>query len=71
VLTTLAGVDNVGKAVGLSKFAAKHGDQFGRIELIRIEDSHIKRLDVNDPAIQHKVKAVNSNQHLDQIFAEL
>ena len=64
--------DNVGKVVGLAKFAEKHGDQFGRIQLIRIENNkHIKRLDVNDPAIQRKVKAVNSNEHLDQLFEDV
>lgn len=64
--------DNVGKAVGLAKFAEKHGDQFGRIQLIRIENNkYIKRLDVNDPAIQRKVKAVKSNVHLDQLFEDV
>ncbi|WAR45109.1 DEAD/DEAH box helicase [Methylomonas rapida] len=63
--------DSWAKAVGLAKFASKHGDRVGRIELIRVEGSHIKRLDVNDNHNRQKVLAVNSNQHLDQLFADL
>jgi type III restriction enzyme len=60
--------DNAAKAVGLAKFASKHGDQFGRIELIRVDGSHIKRLDVNNNHNRQKVLKVNNNQHLDQLF---
>ena len=60
--------DSAAKAVGLAKFASKHGDQFGRIELIRVEGQHIKRLDVNNNHHRQKVLAVSSNQHLDALF---
>lgn len=63
--------DSWAKAVGLAKFASKHGDRVGRIELIRVDGNHIKRLDVNDNYNRQKVLAVNSNQHLDQLFASL
>lgn len=63
--------DSAAKAVGLAKFASKHGDQFGRIELIRVEGTHIKRLDVNNNHHRQKVLAVSSNQHLDELFASL
>ena len=63
--------DNWAKAVGLAKFASKHGDRVGRIELIRVDASLIKRLDLNDNSNRQKVLAVNSNQHLDQLFSEL
>lgn len=63
--------DSWAKAVGLAKFASNHGDRVRRIELIRVEGSHIKRLDVNDSQNRQKVLAVNSNQHLDQLFADL
>ncbi len=46
--------------------------QLGRkFELIRVDGNHIKRLDVNDNHNRPKVLNVNSNQHLDQLFAEL
>ncbi|MFI3198547.1 MAG: hypothetical protein QX196_09525 [Methylococcaceae bacterium] len=60
--------DSAAKAVGLAKFASKHSDQFGRIELIRVEGQHIKRLDVNNNHHRQKVLAVSSNQHLDELF---
>jgi type III restriction enzyme len=63
--------DGWAKAVGLAKFASKHGDRVGRIELIRMDGSHIKRLDLNDNHNRQKVLAVNSNPHLDQLFEEL
>jgi type III restriction enzyme len=67
----LAFADSWAKAVGLAKFASKHGDRVGRIELIRVEGAHIKHLDINDNHNRKKVLAVSSNQHLDQLFAEL
>ncbi len=63
--------DNTEKAVALAKFASKHGDQFGRIELIRIVGNQIKRLDVNDESNRQKVLAVSSNQHLDLLFQNI
>lgn len=63
--------DSWAKAVGLAKFASKHGDRVGRIELIRVEGNHIKRLDVNDNHNRQKVLAINGNQHLDQLFANI
>lgn len=63
--------DSWAKAVGLAKFASKHGHRISRIELIRVEGSHIKRLDLNDNHNRQKVLAVSSNQHLDQLFANI
>ena len=60
--------DTWAKAVGFAKFASKHGDKFGRIELIRVAGTHIKRLDVNDQSNRQKVLAVSNNQHLDLLF---
>jgi type III restriction enzyme len=61
--------DSWAKAVGLAKFASKHGLKVGRIELIRVDGAHIKRLDINNNHNRQKVLAVSSNQHLDQLFA--
>ncbi|MGZ8927065.1 MAG: hypothetical protein ACXW03_01265 [Methylobacter sp.] len=63
--------DGAAKAVGLAKFASRYGDQFGRIELIRVESNHIKRLDVNDNHSRQKVLAVSSSQHLDELFTNI
>ncbi|CAA9889900.1 Type III restriction enzyme [Candidatus Methylobacter favarea] len=63
--------DNAAKAVGLAKFASKHWSKFGRIELIRVEGTHIKRLDVNDNHHRENVLRVNGNPHLDALFAGL
>ena len=38
--------DSYAKAKGLAQFAAKHAMQFGRVELIRLAGSEIKRLDL-------------------------
>jgi type III restriction enzyme len=63
--------DNWMKAKGLAQFASKHSFQFGRIELIRVEDGQLRRLDINDEAWRAKVLAVSSNEHLKSIFDEL
>jgi type III restriction enzyme len=60
--------DSWAKAKGLAEFATKHGDHFGRIELIRMVGNSLKRLDLNDDKNRKKVLAVSNNQHLDQIF---
>lgn len=60
--------DNWMKAKGLAEFASKHGMQFGRIELIRMEGEFLKRLDINDEEIRRRVLNVSNNDHLNDIF---
>ncbi len=60
--------DSASKAVGLADFATRHGDRFGRIELIIREKDKLVRLDVNNGAIRDKVRAVKDNGHLRQLF---
>jgi type III restriction enzyme len=66
--------DNYPKAVGLAKFADKHGDRFGRIQLIRRVHKFGRdifyRLDMNKSQIRNKVRGVTSNAELDRIFEE-
>lgn len=67
--------DNYPKAVGLAKFAEKHGERFGRIQLIRKmkgadRREHFYRLDMGRIAVREKVRRVTSNAALDQIFEE-
>lgn len=66
--------DNYPKAVGLAKFADKHGDRFGRIQLIRrvrkFGRDIFYRLDMNKSHIRNKVRGVTSNAELDRIFDE-
>jgi len=65
--------DNIEKAVGLAEFAEQHGHLFGRIQLIRKLPSpaggeRFARLDVNTRDVQQKVKLLNSNPQLDDLF---
>jgi len=60
--------DSAAKAQGLANFALRHGDDFGRIELIIKHKGKLLRLDVNQPDIRDKVRAVTDNQHLRQLF---
>ena len=66
--------DNASKAVGLAKFAERHWDLFGRIQLIRKikgadgVDRHL-RLDVGNQAVRRKVLRVATNHQLDQVFS--
>ncbi|MDR1532113.1 MAG: hypothetical protein LBS62_08015 [Clostridiales bacterium] len=67
--------DNYPKAVGLAKFAEKHGEKFGRIQLIRrvhkFRRDIFYRLDMNKMEICQKVRGVTSNDELDRLFDEL
>jgi hypothetical protein len=66
--------DNYPKAVGLAKFAEKHWDAFGRIQLIRQQrgpdgKDHFYRLEMSNITIRNKVRGITSNEELDRIFA--
>lgn len=67
--------DNFEKAVGLAKFAEKHGALFGRIQLIRKQSSaggeHFARLDINQAATIKKLLLITSNPQLDDLFSEI
>ena len=64
--------DNFEKAVGLARFAERHGALFGRIQLIRKQSSsggeHFARLEINQTAIIKKLLLVISNPLLDALF---
>lgn len=67
--------DNYPKAVGLAKFAERHNECFGRIELIRKAKGadgreHFYRLDMGKLDIRNKVRGITSNEELDRIFDE-
>ncbi len=65
--------DNFEKAVGLAKFAEKHGALFGRIQLIRKQSTaggeHFARLEINQAATIKKLLLITSNPQLDELFA--
>ncbi|QTX19920.1 DEAD/DEAH box helicase [Comamonas aquatica] len=67
--------DNFEKAVGLAKFAEKHGALFGRIQLIRKQSSgggeHFARLEINQAATIKKLLLINSNPLLDELFTDV
>jgi type III restriction enzyme len=64
--------DNWEKAVGLAKFADKHGDIFGRIQLIWKMNKHgndsFYRLDMSKLGIRKEVCGITTNGELDRIF---
>ena len=64
--------DNFEKALGLAKFAEKHGALFGRIQLIRKQSSaggeHFARLEINHAATIKKLLLITSNPQLDELF---
>lgn len=67
--------DNYPKAVGLARFAEKHWDAYGRIQLIRKQrgpdgQEHFYRLDMSKTAVRNKVRGITSNAELDRIFDE-
>ena len=60
--------DAPAKAKGLADYAAKHGDLFGRIELIIVRDAALRRIDLRDEEKRRRVQAVTSNQHLRVLY---
>jgi type III restriction enzyme len=66
----LAFEDSVAKAKGLADFARKHGDQFGRIELIAKFGKNYKKLSLDDIETRDKVLAVTTSDHLKLLFQD-
>jgi type III restriction enzyme len=64
----ISATDAPGKAVGLAKYAAKHHDDFGRIQLIIVEGEEIRRLELTDEKTREKVLGVSTATHLKQLF---
>ena len=60
--------DAPGKAAGLAQYAHRHGNHFGRIEIIIIEGNKIKRLNLKDETTQQKVMQVTTREHLLQLY---
>jgi len=63
--------DSAAKAKGLANFAVRHGDDFGRIELITDHKGKRLHLDVNQSDLRDKVRAVTDNQGLRLLFGSL
>jgi type III restriction enzyme len=65
--------DNYLKAIGLAKFAEKHANSFGRIQLIRKskgpdKKEHFYRLDMIKLNVRNIVRGISSNEELDRII---
>jgi type III restriction enzyme len=68
--------DNFEKAVGLARFAERHGGLFGRIQLIRKRASpeggeHFVRLEINKEATIKQLLLISSNPQLDNLFSRM
>jgi hypothetical protein len=62
----------VDKAKGLATYARKHGADYGRIELIIVnEKDKLKRLNLNDESVRERVDMVTSREHLVLLLNEL
>lgn len=58
------------RARGLAKFAARHSNAFGRIEMVRVEGSKVERIDLIDEKSREHVLDVSSNAHLRKLFED-
>ena len=56
------------RAKGLARYASKHADRFGRLEMIRVEGGEVQRLDLTDEKTRERVLNVSSNGHLRELF---
>lgn len=60
--------DTWAKVKGLAQFADRHGNQFGRLEIVIVDKGQIKRIDVNKPTVREKARRVQSNNDIDALF---
>jgi type III restriction enzyme len=61
--------DAPAKAAGVARYADKHANDFGRIELIIVQGGQLRRIDLSDEVLRAKVRAVQTHAHLRQLFA--
>jgi type III restriction enzyme len=63
--------DAPAKAVGLAKYAAKHHQDFNRVELIIVRGAdEIRRIDLTDESHRERVLAVKTKEHLVLLYDE-
>ena len=67
---TISLADAPAKAAGLAKFAAQHADRFGRIELILLEKTGAKKIDLSDETVRDRVKGIKLVEQMKRLFAE-
>lgn len=60
--------DAVGKAKGLSDYAAKHGDRLGHIDLIAKIGTRYRRLHLDQLAIRNDVDALSNGNELTALY---
>ena len=65
---TISLADAPAKAAGLAKFAALHADKFRRIELILLDGTGARRLDLTDEMVRNRVKGVKLVEQMKQLF---
>jgi len=54
----------------LAKFAGLHADKFRRIELILLDGTGARRLDLTDEMVRNRVKGVKLAEQMKQLFNE-
>lgn len=63
--------DVVYKAKGFARYAEKHGEFYGRIELIEVVKGITKRLNIADETVREKVKRISNSEDLNSLFESL
>jgi type III restriction enzyme len=63
--------DAVPKAVGLARYATRHGDLFARIELVTVAGGVVRRLDLTKNEVRSKVGEATTTQHLELLYQTL
>jgi type III restriction enzyme len=63
--------DHLPKAQGLARYAKEHGEGLGRIEMIRMIEGKLERLDMQDDKIRAKVVKATTPEQLKDLYAEL
>jgi type III restriction enzyme len=62
--------DGLPKAQGLARYAAVHGESFGRIEAIRVVGDRIDRLDLQDSTVRGKVLRMTTPEQFQGLYTE-
>ena len=61
-------MDTLPKAIGLAKFSEAHGDLFGHLVISRMKGDKWQSADMNDKAARKKIKDMQPQSDLENLF---
>jgi type III restriction enzyme len=63
--------DAIFKAKGMAAYAERHGELYGRIEIIHKVNGKLRRINLQDESLRKKLSKATERSHLDKLFDDV